>query len=144
MAVFGEAWSKGLRFRLSQGFRTPQEQAVIYAKGRDSKGKVIKPHEVVTNAKPWASWHNYGLAFDVVLLDEKGRCVWDRKADLNEDHKADLDQFVLIAKKYGFDWGGDFKSFKDYPHFEKPMNLTITKAKELAMNGTAVGGYIVC
>ena len=27
---------------------------------------------------------------------------------------------VNCFKKFGFEWGGDWK-FKDYPHFQKPM-----------------------
>jgi len=29
---------------------------------------------------------------------------------------------VKIFKKYGWKWGGDYKSLKDYQHFEKSQN----------------------
>ncbi|MNW55605.1 Peptidoglycan L-alanyl-D-glutamate endopeptidase CwlK precursor [compost metagenome] len=31
---------------------------------------------------------------------------------------------VEIAKSLGFDWGGDWRSFKDMPHFEMCFGLT--------------------
>ena len=44
------------------GRRTMEEQAALYAKGR------TKPCKIVTKAKPGQSYHNYGLAFDLVPL----------------------------------------------------------------------------
>lgn len=145
LLIFQKAWKKGLFFRMSFGFRTPQEQADLYSLGRDKNGKIVDKTKVVTLAKPWSSWHNYGLAFDVVLLDKSsGEPVWDRTKDLNGDAKRDYDQFTEIAKSFGFEWGGDFKTFKDYPHFQKiPMGLTLSKAKSLAFAGiTKDGGFV--
>lgn len=138
LAAIDEAWRKGLRFRITQAFRTPQEQQAIYDQGRTKAGKIV------TDCPPWKSWHNYGLAFDVALMGENGDVIWDRNADLNDDHKADLMQFADIAKKHGFSWGGDWKIKKDYPHFEQvPRGMTTSKAKALAINGkTDKGGYI--
>ena len=68
------------------------------------------PGNVVTNAKPGYSHHNFGLAFDFAVLKE-GRPLWDQ----NHPH---WNEFVRIAKEEGFAWGGDWSSFKDYPHLE--------------------------
>jgi peptidoglycan L-alanyl-D-glutamate endopeptidase CwlK len=53
---------KGVRLRFSHVLRTLEEQEELFAKGR------TKPGKKVTNAKPGQSYHNYGLAFDIVLL----------------------------------------------------------------------------
>lgn len=31
----------------------------------------------------------------------------------------------VTAKALGFEWGGDWSSFKDYPHFQMSFGLTI-------------------
>ena len=51
--------------RMSHVLRTWDEQNRLYQKGR------TKPGRIVTNAKAGQSWHNYGFAFDIVLLVDK-------------------------------------------------------------------------
>ena len=51
---------KGVRLRFSSVFRTNKEQDMLHAK---------RPK--VTNAKGGQSIHNYGLAFDIVILFDK-------------------------------------------------------------------------
>lgn len=93
-------------YRLTSGYRSPQEQQELYNKGRTTGGRIV------TNAKAFQSYHNYGLAFDVVPI-RGGKAIWD---EINL-----FDDFAKIAKKRGFDWGGDWQSFKDYPHFQRPF-----------------------
>jgi peptidoglycan L-alanyl-D-glutamate endopeptidase CwlK len=110
---------KGIRLRLAQVYRTFAEQDALYAQGR------TKPGLKVTNAKGGQSIHNYGLAFDIVLLyDLNGdgtfeTASWDRHRDFDNDKKADWMEVVEFFKLKGYSWGGDWRSFKDYPHFEK-------------------------
>jgi peptidoglycan L-alanyl-D-glutamate endopeptidase CwlK len=117
---------KNVRLRLSHTLRTFNEQDKLYAQGRttlrDSQGKRLN---IVTNAKAGQSVHNYGLAFDMVLLlDKDGNgtfetASWDIRADNDYDLAADWMEVVNYFKQAGWIWGGDWKSFPDYPHFEK-------------------------
>lgn len=50
--------------------RTCQEQARLYAQGRTTPG------DIVTDAKPGQTPHEFGLAVDVVLIVD-GQEVWD-------------------------------------------------------------------
>lgn len=75
----------------------------LYAQGRTKLG------DIVTNAKAGQSYHNYGLAIDFCLMID-GKMNWQVDANWRV--------VVNIFKKHGFSWGGDFKSIKDYPHFE--------------------------
>lgn len=93
--------------------RTFAEQTALYAQGRTTKGSIV------TNAKAGYSFHNYGLAFDIVLLIDGKTVSWDTTKDYDGDHVADWQEFVKLAKLHGWAWGGDFQKFKDYPHFEK-------------------------
>jgi D-alanyl-D-alanine dipeptidase len=97
----------GITLRISQGLRTMEEQNALYEQGR------TKPGKVVTKAKAGRSFHNYGLAIDLVVM--KGTQVnWE----------YDMSKLLPFAQKYGIDWGGSWKTFKDYPHFEKTYGYT--------------------
>ena len=49
---------------------------------------------------------------------------WETNVDFDKDGKADWMEVVNILKKNGWTWGGDWKSFKDAPHFEKTFGHT--------------------
>jgi peptidoglycan L-alanyl-D-glutamate endopeptidase CwlK len=94
----------------------------------------------VTNAKGGTSYHNFGLAIDFALLLPDGKQVsWDLKRDGDGDKVADWTEVVQEAKALGFEWGGDFVSIKDAPHFQMAFGLTTsqlragTKPSEIAM-----------
>jgi len=91
----------GITLRVTHGLRTIQEQATLYAQGRTTPGKKL------TNAKPGQSYHNYGMAVDLVRMD-------GNKADWTYD----MVKLQPIAARYGITWGGTFKSLPDKPHFE--------------------------
>ncbi len=120
---------------ITQALRTNEDQAKLYGQGRRSyvyKGKQYgnpsKPK--VTNAKPGSSMHNFGLAIDFALKSPDGKkVVWDTKTDFDKDGKADWMEVVVEAKKLGFEWGGDWTSFKDYPHFEMTGGLSLSQLR---------------
>lgn len=119
------------RLRFSMILRTFKEQDGIYAQGRTTKGKIV------TYSKAGQSYHNYGLAVDIVmLLDKDGNgtfetASWETKADWDADKIADWMEVVKVFKKYGWEWGGEFKSFKDLPHFQKTFGKTWQNLKAL-------------
>lgn len=100
------------------------EQDKLYAQGRTAPGKIV------TNAKGGLSFHNYGLAIDIVLIvDTDGdgdydKAVWDVKTDFDGDGKADWIEAVTVFKEYGWTWGGDWK-FSDPPHFQKTFGMSV-------------------
>ncbi|MEC0242756.1 M15 family metallopeptidase [Paenibacillus dokdonensis] len=113
-------FEREVEIRITWGFRTAAQQQDMYNQGRTAASK-SKGEKVVTNAKAGRSNHNYGLAIDFVLT--KGG--YDMKADNDHDGIADWIEVVTQAKLLGFAWGGDWKSFKDYPHFEIMFGLNI-------------------
>ncbi len=94
-AAIAECRSKGLEVILYEGLRSNETQKAYFERG-------------VTKAKTAeASWHGYGLAVDVIhekLLWNASAGWWQKVAD--------------IFKSHGLDWGGDWVSFKDLPHFQ--------------------------
>lgn len=99
--------------RITQGLRTFAEQDSLYAQGR------TKPGKIVTNAKGGQSIHNYGFAVDICLIIDGKTASWDTAKDWDNDQVSDWQECVGIFKKHGWNWGGDWKTFKDLPHFEK-------------------------
>lgn len=110
---------KNYKMRITEAYRSKEEQDALYAKGRTAPGSIV------TNAKGGQSMHNYGLAIDFALFTADGKkAFWDTKVDSDKDGKADWMEVVEEAKKLGFEWGGDWKNFKDYPHFQMLGGLT--------------------
>lgn len=93
----------GVDVRITQGLRTFSEQDNLFKKGRSAPGPKV------TNAKGGESIHNYGLAFDFVLMID-GKVSWEVDQNWKKVAQAFKDQ--------GFTWGGEWKSIKDYPHLE--------------------------
>lgn len=108
------------KVRITQSLRTFQEQEQLYAIGRTKSGKKV------TNAKPGQSIHNYGLAVDICLMIDGKTASWDTAKDWDNDQVADWHECVKIFSKYGWEWGGNWKTFKDLPHFEKRSIKTKT------------------
>lgn len=122
LEVIKRAYKEGINCQVSSGLRTMEEQAAIYGQGRSSfwyKGKDYgNPSKgIVSNAKPGYSYHNFGLAVDYFLTSEDGsKAIWV----VNNDWK----RVAAIAKSLGFEWGGDWSSFKDYPHLQMTGGLS--------------------
>lgn len=99
--------------RITFSLRTMAEQQAIYNQGRTTPGNIV------TNAKPGASYHNWGLAIDFALIIDGKEVSWDIGKDWDGDHTSDWMEVVNIFKAKGWEWGGDWKSLKDYPHLQK-------------------------
>ncbi|QYY44797.1 M15 family metallopeptidase (plasmid) [Aneurinibacillus thermoaerophilus] len=122
--VVFEAWQRGIYVLITQGYRSIAEQNELYAQGR------TKPGKIVTNAKGGTSYHNYGLALDFALYTPDGKqVVWDMNTDFNKNHKKDWMEVVQMFKARGFEWGGDWRSFKDYPHVQMTFGFSIAQLK---------------
>ncbi len=111
--------------RIYCGFRSEEWQNDLYAQGR------TKPGKVVTQAKAWQSYHNYGLAFDCVEI-RKGQALWinPRWPDIAES-----------GKTFGLEWGGNFIK-KDKPHFQLTYGIHHTKMHQMVLDGKIKDGFI--
>jgi peptidoglycan L-alanyl-D-glutamate endopeptidase CwlK len=98
------AFEEGIALIVTDAFRSVAEQDRIYAQGRTTPGAIV------TQARGGSSWHNYGLAADVAVL-AGGKPTWPNDANL-------WARIGAIGKRLGLQWGGDFSSGPDLPHFE--------------------------
>lgn len=114
-ALLDTATSVGILLCVTQGYRSPQQQAKLYAQGRTAPGAIV------TRAPPGSSWHEFHLAFDVAVLHE-GKATWPNDIRLWR-------RIGELGKAQGLDWGGDFKTITDLPHFEYHPGLTLAEAR---------------
>ncbi|MFP3510845.1 M15 family metallopeptidase [Peribacillus sp. SIMBA_075] len=115
------AYNEGITVQISAGYRSLEEQANLYGQGRvySYNGKnysnLAKP--IVTNAKPGQSYHNFGLAIDFFIVSDDGKkAIWTVNSKWQ--------RVAAIGKELGFIWGGDWISFRDYPHLEMTGGLS--------------------
>jgi peptidoglycan LD-endopeptidase CwlK len=91
--------------RIVAGFRVWEAQAALWAQGRTSDGPIV------TDARPGASWHEFGLAVDLGIIRLLGEPGW-------APSDPAWAQMGELGKSLGLFWGGDFVHNPDRPHFQ--------------------------
>lgn len=120
-----ECKKQGIKIIITECLRTVAEQDALYAKGRTAPGSIV------TNARgsSYSSMHQWGVAFDFILdmdIDGDGKT----SDDIYNNNKGTFNKVGNIGKKLGLEWGGDWKSIKDLPHFQLPdWGSTTSKLK---------------
>lgn len=71
-AVLKQLAAENIPFQVFEAYRSPDRQRHLFAQGR------TRPGAIVTKAKPWQSYHQYGMAVDFVLFIN-GQWSWDDK-----------------------------------------------------------------
>lgn len=120
------AQSEGVVVKVISAHRTWEEQDKLYAKGRTASGSRV------TNARGGFSNHNFGIAIDlgvfrgITYLDGSSQST-DRTLAV-QVHK----RTAAKAKESGLntEWGGDWSSFKDYPHHELKTGMSIKQKRD--------------
>jgi peptidoglycan L-alanyl-D-glutamate endopeptidase CwlK len=115
--ILQKAWNDGLRTFLYMNpgepepfltctYRSNAEQMELYAKGRTEAGQIVT--QIRRNGK-----HNKkpAQAFDIAFKKKNGTLDWSPALFQKFAH-------ILAIQSPMVKWGGDWASFKDYPHFE--------------------------
>lgn len=122
-----ECLKAGIKIKIGECVRTVAEQNALYAKGRNGV-----PGPIVTKAKgtDYRSMHQWGVAFDFFLdmdVDKDGK----KSDDVFNNATKLFNKVGAIGKKLGLEWGGDWKSIEDLPHFQLPdWGSTATQLKK--------------
>ena len=109
-------------------FRSVEEQNSKYMRGRDSDGHIIDKNKVITYVNGGNSWHQYGLAVDLVFYKDNYRWTWSMSP-------FEWNRLGAIGESVGLTWGGRFSKMYDGPHFQLTGNLKIGEAKDFYMKG---------
>jgi peptidoglycan L-alanyl-D-glutamate endopeptidase CwlK len=102
VALIQKAASNGITIKIISGLRSYAEQDALYAQGRAADG------DIVTHAKGGYSNHNFGIAFDVGVF-ESNKYLPD-----SPKYKT----VGVLGVELGLEWGGNWKTITDQPHFE--------------------------
>jgi len=96
-------------FTITNGFRSVKEQQTLYAKGRTKPGKKVTNLDGVKKK----SYHQSGKAIDFIPYPFRG---WDDE----KGFKRVGEELKKVSQELGYacSYGGDWKSFNDYPHFQ--------------------------
>jgi len=111
----------GAVVKIISGTRTYAEQAEIYAQGR------TKPGKIVTKAGPGQSNHNFGIAWDVGLFKD---------GDYLEESPL-YKKVGKTGKRLALEWGGDWSSFVDQPHFQMLTGQSLSETRKKFEKGIA-------
>jgi peptidoglycan L-alanyl-D-glutamate endopeptidase CwlK len=114
-AFIAAAKAKGIDLLVTSTYRDNESQDALYAQGRSTPGNIV------TRAKAGQSWHNWRCALDVVPL-VNGKAIWDDQAVWK--------QVGEIGKSCGLEWAGDWKTFKEFPHFQYTGGLTLAQLQQ--------------
>jgi len=97
-------------------YRDNESQAALYAQGRTSPGNVV------TNAGPGDSYHNYRIAVDVVPV-VGGKPNWNTSDPVWQT-------VGLLGEQAGLEWAGRWAHFKEMAHFQHTNGLTLAQLKQ--------------
>ncbi len=109
----------GVDLKIISGNRTWEQQDALYAQGRS------KPGPIVTNAKGGQSMHNFGIAIDL------GAFKGDKYLD-DTNPKTASKIYTALAQdiaEYKMEWGGNWTSIQDEPHFQLYTGLTLAELR---------------
>ena len=84
-----------------------------------SRGTIEEEDDIATNAWAGQSYHNWGLAVDLILI-RFGDPLW---LDLRDGTMPTQEYYALtglsrLAAACSLEWGGTWTSFLDIPHFQ--------------------------
>ena len=135
---------RGLDVLVTCTYRSWEEQASEYAKGR------TKPGPKVTNARPGYSWHQWGRALDFVPRRNGKTLVWGTRGngidqDPTDDNTDDLELWQRCAscfKEAGMQWAGDWVSSCEYPHVQNVGNLALHGLLAKYPKGLKPGAFV--
>ena len=114
----------GIDLHVFESYRTLERQAYLYEQGRSRLGRIV------TRARAGRSWHNYGIAADLVLK-VNGNWTWEPE-----------ELYVKAApllESCGLQWQGRSKKFVELVHYQLPFELSIYEAEEIYKDKGLIG-----
>ena len=126
LSLVYELHHKGCNLYIFEGYRSFERQSYLYEQGRtrlyDYLGRKLPK---VTNAKPGFSYHNYGMAVDLVFdanIYKPGmQWTWDGNYSILGE---------TLRKYPSLEWAGDWNKFKEFPHVQLVTDYDIYELKE--------------
>jgi peptidoglycan L-alanyl-D-glutamate endopeptidase CwlK len=115
-ALADEALGPNIVVRVLSGTRTYEEQNALFRQGRFGN-----PGPIITKSRGGQSNHNFGIAWDLGIFD-KGKYLGD--SPLYETAGP-----IVLAATFGVEWGGNWTTFVDRPHYQMVTNLETAEVR---------------
>lgn len=114
--------------KIISGTRTYAEQNALYAIGRTISGRKV------TNARGGQSNHNFCIAWDVGLFHKAtGKYLTGASAAESKAYRELAER--VKSQVGGLEWGGDWRSFKDQPHYQVATGKSLSQVRALFEKG---------
>lgn len=127
--LVGQGKLSDVTIRITDYYRTVEEQNKLYAQGRTSSG------DVVTWVKGGYSYHNYGLAIDIAFIDRDENVSYDTTY---------YNMLENVYSDYNLEWGGEWDKSPDKPHYQMTFNYSCDELLKKYNNNEVDGnGYII-
>lgn len=127
----------GLGAHVFEGFRSPERELELYARGRVYKGGkwlVIHPELVVTRALPSLSLHAYGAAIDMAFdgnHQKQGvQWNWEDTDSINRFHALPWSRLGQLGEQVGLEWAGRW-AHPELPTFQNAFGLRVHQMYDL-------------
>lgn len=120
VAGLEQARDAGIPLQVFETFRSRVRQSELYAKGRTAPGPIV------TRALPGQTYHNYGIAVDLVLWID-GKWTWDRQY---HDHYREAGKYFELQ---GLTWLG--RNSGDLVHYQYKSPYKIEDLQRLYDEG---------
>lgn len=113
----------GWTVKIISGNRTWREQDRLWAQGRTAPGPRV------TNARGGQSNHNFGVAWDIGIFNNRGEYLGDHPLYV---------EIGEIGEAMGLEWGGRWKSIKDFPHYQVRTGMTTGQMRKVIQDGGVI------
>jgi peptidoglycan L-alanyl-D-glutamate endopeptidase CwlK len=120
LAIYEVMRREGYQMVLVEGYRSPERQAELMEKG------------LATRAGAWQSCHQYGFAVDSAPFRD-GKLQWDMN---DEWTRRAYFLYGELAEQAGLEWGGRWRSIKDYVHVEMRAECQQARKERRAQMGS--------
>jgi peptidoglycan L-alanyl-D-glutamate endopeptidase CwlK len=113
--------------RIISGNRTYEEQNKLFAQGRFGN-----PPPIVTKARGGQSNHNFAIAWDIGVFTKEGKYLPGN----NKAEEKEYDKIFDLVKDLPIEWGGNWKSIVDRPHYQVPTGKPVSEVRALFEAGS--------
>ena len=110
-------------FRVGEGLRTLERQRELFAAG---KSQTMKSRHLTGHAVDLVAIYHGEVSWDMELYKEINKAMFEAVEDLNSlkrgvtDEDADEKPRGELGQLYSLEWGGNWTTFKDGPHWQLP------------------------
>lgn len=129
-----EAEEAGDTLIVVQGLRSWADQEKLWLQGRNGKGEVVDAGKIVTNAPPGHSWHEFGLAVDLVPKSLIGIRGWQPESPLWKIISNLATRRGLVS--------GSCWHHQDLPHVQLTGKFTVSPDDSIRQMYLANGGRL--